>query len=457
MASVLAVPQVWASIFPDVPESYPHREAIEVLVGLEVVNGNPDGTFSPERAVNRAEMLKMLYRSSGKQPRPVHTSCFSDVESGSWYELYVCDAADRGVVQGYNDGRFRPAQAVSRVEALKMIMEMMDIPVENVTGEARDVVKFVDVSTSAWYTKYLYRAFELRILPITGQDGARFYPDWPLLRGEAAAYIYNALGAYDRMDQAEAEKIEESGVVLEDVHEELKEIALEEEVNDGSNLVANVTKPAGPRVREVFFPFEEGGAFQKKYPVLYRFTLDQEVLASFIVKVLSGYEGGIVCRLYRLGEGGFSTEYYLGHEEGSYCTIKVALSVGDYQLQISPTVGDAQYWVRSVTNEGGDGNDGFRQAKHITKTVPRHGIMEGGDYSDWYTFTVLDDTENYTAQVSSDYSLPCLIYPLEDVDLFSFSGPQCGEEYTYPRGTYMIGVFHGNQLAKRMTYTLQLR
>ena len=60
----------YAAVFPDVPDNHLYREAIEKLVGSQVINGNPDGTFKPEEAVNRAAMLKMLYKAAGRSPDP---------------------------------------------------------------------------------------------------------------------------------------------------------------------------------------------------------------------------------------------------------------------------------------------------------------------------------------------------------------------------------------------------
>jgi hypothetical protein len=106
------------------------------------------------------------------------------------YESYVCDAASKehGFVQGYPDGKFRPDGPVSRTEALKMIFEVMELPAPSISESDRDVIKFVDISVAAWYTKYLYAAFAEGMLPIPGQTGSHFYPDRGLTRGEMAAY-----------------------------------------------------------------------------------------------------------------------------------------------------------------------------------------------------------------------------------------------------------------------------
>ena len=113
---------VQAGVFPDVPDTHVFRPAIEGLVQAGVISGNPDGTFRPSDPVNRAAMLKMLYLASGKTPAPASRTCFPDVQQGSWYESFVCDAAVQAYVKGYTDGTFKPERPVSRAEALKMVL-----------------------------------------------------------------------------------------------------------------------------------------------------------------------------------------------------------------------------------------------------------------------------------------------------------------------------------------------
>ncbi|MBI3336216.1 S-layer homology domain-containing protein [Candidatus Peregrinibacteria bacterium] len=430
-----------AAVFPDVPDGHSYRAAIELLVGLEVINGNPDGNFYPSKNVNRAEMLKMLYKAAGREPAPLYRDCFGDVEEGSWYELYVCDAEHRGFVQGYNDGYFRPANLVNRVEALKMIAEVFGVPIAEFTERDREILKFVDVSVSAWYTKHLSSAFKLGILPVAGQDGPRFYPDWPLLRGEAAAYITNALAARDRGFVSALPQPEERTP-----REPTPPLPI---ISSSSSL------PAGPSDITTFdevFPFSKSAVFTSKESHTYRFTLTGPVVADIEAELQ--VTGETSCRLYRLGEGGFSLEYYLGYQEGSRCFILVALDPGSYQLQLQGNVTNASYTL--VVHEGrGDSHDGFREAK-ILSSIPRTETLTANDYADWYFFKVLAERTTLV-ELSTQDGVGCLVYPMEDVDLYGFSGPECNKEYTYPPGTYYVGVNRVPPRAAKLTYTIRLK
>lgn len=438
--STLAQSTAVAAVFPDVPDGYVYQEPIERLVGLKVINGNPDGTFKPERAVNRAEMLTMLYRALDRTPALAAGNCFRDVTPGSWYESVVCDAAAQRVVEGYSDGTFRPQKEVNRVEALKMIMNMFGLSVDELSQQMRNVVKFVDVSLSAWYTKYLYAAFTQGILPIAGQVGPRFYPDAPLLRGEAAAYIYNAL----QQKKPAEEPVPE---------EEASSSSVAEEVEMSASSSARPA-PAGPLVKQVDFPFSDEGPFVGKQAIAYRFALKAPLLADVSIR-LGAKSAKVTCRLFKLTEQGLSAEYYLGLQVHETCWIRAALGAGSYQLDVQPNAADANF-VLATKVVTGDGNDGLRDAKTLTIGTPRAGTLEIDDFSDWYTFRLTKET-TMTVRLSANPEVRVLIYPMEDVDLYGFSGPQANESYAYPPGTYNIAVLRGDPAFGRLSYTLTVK
>jgi len=429
-----SVGSVFAARFSDVPQGHLYFDIVESLVDAGLIQGYADGTFRPDAKVNRAEMLKMLYKATGKNPDASSHDCFPDIESGSWYEAFVCDAAAQHYVAGYSDGSFKPGNSVNRVESIKMITQVMGIPVEEVGEEARQVVKFVDVSISAWYTKFLYAAYVKGILPIPGQDAARFYPDWPLLRGEAAAMIFNSLKVdlQERRQSSSSSSSSASSVA-----------STGSGASSASSAAGTVNVP---------FPFDVSGKFTVKKPLSYHFTLDSNETVSIESKLQAGQPGSLSCRLYLLGSEGFSFEYYLGFVEGNSCTLKVALRPGEYQLQLQPTFADTTFTVVSKKTTG-DGNDGFREAQALLKGVARTGTLASGDVQDWFTFTVGAKT-GMEVTVSDSTQLTCMIYAMEDVELADFAGPQCNQRYQFPPGTYYVSVGREFPLDSKQTYTV---
>lgn len=426
----------FAAVFPDVPDDHVYRDPIEHLVGLKVINGNPDGRFYPERSVNRAEMLTLLYRALGLTPEATGEKCFSDVVVGSWYEAVVCDAAAHRYVEGYSDGRFRPEKEVNRVEALKMIMNMFSIPVSEITTDNRGVIKFVDVSLSAWYTKYLYAAFTNGILPIAGQIGPRFYPDAPLLRGEAAAYIDNALPLLSQQGEPGESSLGDDAPSSSAPPKQASSAAL-------TAIIKNKT-----------FPFTDSDTFTERLPVSIRFSLKETTTVDMRL-IISDVAGTVTCRLFKLKNDGLSAEYYFGTQKNETCWMRVALAAGDYQFDMQPSAPNVGYDLTAKAGKS-DGNDGFIEAKILQKGVPRSAVMLVDGYADWYRFVFTSPTRA-KLQVSSAEKLKTIIYPMDDVDLYGFSGPVNNVTYDYPAGTYYVGIMRGDPLLGKVSYTVELK
>ncbi len=144
----------------DLDEGYAYLPAIQNLYEMGVISGYPDGTFRPEGDLNRAELLKKMMLSAQIEPAGQLQNCFSDV-GDEWFAEYVCMAKERGWVEGYADGSFKPGQIVNRVEALKMLLEVFNV--ELITPEYQ---KFSDIDLNEWYAKYLATAESWQLLEL---------------------------------------------------------------------------------------------------------------------------------------------------------------------------------------------------------------------------------------------------------------------------------------------------
>lgn len=400
-------------VFPDVGDNHPFKGEIEALFRQGVVKGNPSGTFNPDDSVTRAAFLKMLYTATGRQPKAIYKGCFKDVESGSWYELIVCDAASKenGFVSGYGNGMFGPANPVTRTEALKMTFNLFGIPAPDVSSADQDIIKFADISVSAWYTKYISAAYKNAILPIYGFGGSRFYPDREMTRAESAAFVFNA------------ERIIEQKKTSSPV----------------TPTTVDTATPEDSSVKQVQFPFNDSGQFTKGKPVAYEFTLrEPKTVVSVNTATVGKLPTPLTCRLYLLTDDGFSDEYYLGLQDETSCRILSAVRPGKYQLQLQATGADTPYTV-DAKSASTDGNDGFMDALTITLGSAQTADLGIGDLYDWYTFSVPAERKG-TVFVSSSERLACVIYTPSSVDQFGFAGPECGVEYNFASGTYTVGI-----------------
>jgi hypothetical protein len=129
IALLIALPLSALAAFPDVYPSHPNAEAITYVQEEGIVSGYPDGTFGPDRTMNRAEFLKIVLEATQSEPHCSDTrSFFSDVPLDAWFAAYVCRAKQLNLIQGYPDGTFRPGATINFAEAAKIIAHATGIP-----------------------------------------------------------------------------------------------------------------------------------------------------------------------------------------------------------------------------------------------------------------------------------------------------------------------------------------
>ncbi|QQR83104.1 S-layer homology domain-containing protein [Candidatus Peregrinibacteria bacterium] len=98
---ILPISLVQAASFTDVPSSHPNYQAITYLQDQGVVEGYDDGTFQPNRQVNRAEALKIILLASDIfVPEISEQAIFPDVPHDVWYGKYALKAKNLSIVQG---------------------------------------------------------------------------------------------------------------------------------------------------------------------------------------------------------------------------------------------------------------------------------------------------------------------------------------------------------------------
>ena len=155
-----------------------YEAAVEALVELGIVNGYEDGTYRPEQNVSRAEMAKLLVVAAGLEPAAKlaeGATKFADV-NGGWASGYVNVASEYGYVMGDPDGNFRPDDTVSYAEAATMALRVLGY-------------KSVVEAKGTWPTNYIAKAEDLELLEdityASYNDGAA--------RGNVAILIWNML------------------------------------------------------------------------------------------------------------------------------------------------------------------------------------------------------------------------------------------------------------------------
>lgn len=115
---------------------YQYRDAVDVLKNRGIVEGYPDGTFRPRQTVNRAEFLKLVFNAKDHHDVVTPTAdCFTDVPRDAWFAPFVCAGQRRGIAKGYPDGSFKPEQEVNWAEAIALISRAYGWDIDERGGE----------------------------------------------------------------------------------------------------------------------------------------------------------------------------------------------------------------------------------------------------------------------------------------------------------------------------------
>ena len=99
--------------FADVSETDWFCEDVRWAVENGIFQGVGNGLFAPEQALTRGQLVTVLYRMAGS-PEPKAEANFRDVAADSYYAKAVAWANENGIVLGMGDGTFDPDSAVTR-------------------------------------------------------------------------------------------------------------------------------------------------------------------------------------------------------------------------------------------------------------------------------------------------------------------------------------------------------
>lgn len=177
--------------FNDVSKNYKYCEAITWAQGEGIFQGYNDGNFRPDKYINRVEALKVILTALHVQIQASDEKNhgFGDIDRFAWYMSYFKTALSLGIVNGYPDSTFRPDRAVLRIEALVMLLNTgkaknnITIPTSIYGQPYYDTP---NTSDSKWYLSYAWFAKSNSL----NENENYFYPDLAMSRGEMADMLY---------------------------------------------------------------------------------------------------------------------------------------------------------------------------------------------------------------------------------------------------------------------------
>lgn len=151
------------------------------------VVGYDDGKFKPEGNMTRAEAAAIFARNIAdiKGERISMTkSSFTDVDSKLWYSQYIGYLEKYDLIEGYNDGSFKPEEHITRAEFVTMCTRFYSFIGKMTEAKAN---KFTDVANKHWAYSYINNATAMDW--IKGYADGTFRPDNNITRAEVVAIV----------------------------------------------------------------------------------------------------------------------------------------------------------------------------------------------------------------------------------------------------------------------------
>lgn len=134
--------------FSDMDNARWSNVAVSTLSNGGYLNGYPeDATFRPTNPVTRAEFASIVSRFY--EPSSEANIGFYDL-AGHWAENAVITAVTSGLIDGYEDGSFRPDNFVTRAEAMTIINRIL-VRYLDASGLLDNVKVWPDNAPNAWY------------------------------------------------------------------------------------------------------------------------------------------------------------------------------------------------------------------------------------------------------------------------------------------------------------------
>ncbi len=172
--------------FWDVPDSYWAASYINSLAAQGVIGGYGDGSFRPANGSKRDELSRMLTKAYGWPLINPPTPSFPDVPTGYWAYQYIETVHAHGAVGGFPDGLFHPGSYVNRGQLCIMITRASGWPLLDPPTPS-----FTDVARGSWSYQNVETAVAHSI--VGGYSDGTFRPANGVTRAELTRFLYRVI------------------------------------------------------------------------------------------------------------------------------------------------------------------------------------------------------------------------------------------------------------------------
>ena len=118
-----------------------YKEAVDVMVGIGVIDGMDDGSFDPNGILTREQAAKLICTmllGDGADKLGTSKSSFTDVAATRWSSPYIEYCVENGIIAGNGDGTFNPTGKLTGHAFAKLLLCALgyDATTENYVGSS---------------------------------------------------------------------------------------------------------------------------------------------------------------------------------------------------------------------------------------------------------------------------------------------------------------------------------
>lgn len=134
-----------ASSFPDVDR---YETYISYLYENDIIQGYDDGTFKPQKDLKRLQGVQMIINALDIPLGDAPNPGFSDVQPGDYGYDYIAKAAQLDIIGGYPDGTFGSFNVLKRGQMASILTNAFNFE-GNLTYSFKDVPDYLDPAVNA--------------------------------------------------------------------------------------------------------------------------------------------------------------------------------------------------------------------------------------------------------------------------------------------------------------------
>lgn len=172
----------------DVHTNHWAYSSINYVISKGYMGETNDHYFEPDATASRAMIVTTVYRMAGEPPINVTEAPFADVTLNTWYTKPIAWAKSIGIIEGYEDGYFRPNMAMPREQIALIMYRYADYLNLDLSVAGANVGEFPDFYDTPLGCQIAMK-WSIKKGMFIGRDGY-LYPNVAATRAELATCLH---------------------------------------------------------------------------------------------------------------------------------------------------------------------------------------------------------------------------------------------------------------------------